>query len=131
MIKMSAHIPLMFFRSAVDHGSDRACRFFIIHVHFLSNKKTGYPCISTQIARHGCYSCPCRSLTYCFSVSQLRHKTETTEEVIERTSHTNLSYPVIPRRATDTKLPAAVRHGNNTVFLFLSEFFKPLVINFF
>ena len=26
-------------RSAVDHGSDRAGEFFIIHVHFLSNKK--------------------------------------------------------------------------------------------
>lgn len=49
-------------RSPVDHGSDRAGEFFIIHVHFLSNKKTSYPCISTQIARHGCYFCPCRSL---------------------------------------------------------------------
>ena len=48
-------------RSAVDHGSDRAGEFFIIHVHFLSNKKTSYLCISTQIARHGCHSCPCRS----------------------------------------------------------------------
>ena len=27
------------FRSAVDHGSDRAGEFFIIHAHFLSNKK--------------------------------------------------------------------------------------------
>ena len=26
-------------RSAVDHSSDRAGEFFIIHVHFLSNKK--------------------------------------------------------------------------------------------
>ena len=48
-------------RSAVDHGSNRAGEFFIIHVHFLSNKKTSYPCISTQIARYGCHSCPCRS----------------------------------------------------------------------
>lgn len=84
--------------------------------------KTSYPCISTQIARHGCHFCPCRSLTYCFSVSRLIHKTETTGGAIERTSHTNLSYSIIPCRAADTKLPAAVRHGNKTVFLFLSEF---------
>ena len=30
-------------RSAVDHGSDRAREFFIIHVHFLSNKKNELP----------------------------------------------------------------------------------------
>ena len=48
-------------RSPVDHGSNRAGEFFIIHVHFLSNKKTSYLCISTQIARYGCHSCPCRS----------------------------------------------------------------------
>ena len=85
-------------------------------------KKTSYPCISTQIARHGCHFCPCRSLIYCFSVSRLIHKTETTGRAIERTSHTNLSYSIISCRAADAKLPAAVRHGNDTVFLFLSEF---------
>ena len=92
--------------------------------------KTSYLCISTQIARHGCYSCPCRSLTYCFSVSRLIHKTETTKGVIGRTLSTNLSYSIIPCRAADAKLPAAVHHGNDTVFLFLSESFKLLVINF-
>lgn len=92
--------------------------------------KTSYPCISTQIARHGCHSCPCRSLIYCFSVSRLIHKTETTGRAIKRTSHTNLSYSIIPCRAADAKLPAAVRHGNKTVFLFLSESFKLLVVNF-
>ena len=30
-------------RSAVDHGSDRARELFIIHVHFLSNKKNELP----------------------------------------------------------------------------------------
>ena len=30
-------------RSAVDHGSDRAGEFFIIHTHFLSNKKNELP----------------------------------------------------------------------------------------
>ena len=30
-------------RSAVDHSSDRAGEFFIIHVHFLSNKKNELP----------------------------------------------------------------------------------------
>ena len=64
--------------------------------------------------------------------SRLRQKTETTEGVIERTLRTNLSYSIIPCRAADTKLPAAVRYGNKTVFLFfLSEFFKLLVVNFF
>lgn len=48
-------------RSAVNHSSDRAGEFFIIHMHFLSNKKTSYPCISTQIARYGCHACPRRS----------------------------------------------------------------------
>ena len=54
--------------------------------------------------------------------SRLRQKTETTEGVIERTLRTNLSYSIIPCRAANTKLPAAVRYGNKTVFLFLSEF---------
>lgn len=43
---------------------------------------------------------------------------------------TNLSYPVIPCRTADTKLPAAVRYGDKTVFLFLSEFFKPFMYYF-
>lgn len=97
---------------------------------FPFQQKTSYPCISTQIARHGCHSCPCRSLTYCFSVSRLIHKTETTEGAIERTSHTNLSYSIIPCRPTNSEFLATVRHGNDTVFLFLSESFKLLVINF-
>ena len=32
---------------------------------------------------------------------------------------------------TNAEFPAAVRYGNDTVFLFLSEFFKLLVVNFF
>ena len=63
--------------------------------------------------------------------TQIDEKIETTERAIERTSHTNLSYSIIPCRAANAKLPAAVRHGNDTVFLFLSEFFKLLVVNFF
>lgn len=98
---------------------------------FPFQQKTSYPCISTQIARHGCYFHLYGSLIYCFSVSRLIHKMETTKGVIGRTSYTNLSYSIIPCRAADAKLPAAVRHGNDTVFLFLSEFFKLLIVNFF
>ena len=40
-----------------------------------------------------------------------------------------LSYPIIPCRTADTKLPAAIVHGHFAAFLFLSEFFKPLVVH--
>ena len=41
-----------------------------------------------------------------------------------------MPYSVIPCGAADTKLPAAVRYGDKTVFLFLSELFKPFMYYF-